>query len=244
MRKFPLAAAALLVCAVAGPARAQQPLSLDNPAARPSVQERCAEAAAEVRAGSADEWRLACEAAAQALHLLARCHIAPRSPVRIELSGEVRRPLGGVVFGLFDPKQEKVLITQYAKVASLAGGTPFSDLPRPDFYRSMIVHEVIHAVMHQNYKRPPASHAAYEYAAYALQIESLSPDVRKVFLETVDIGVDESEFAFNDAILAFDPFFFAARAYEHFRASPDGCAHLGALLAGDAAFIWVRGPSR
>jgi hypothetical protein len=47
-----------------------------------------------------------------------------------------------------------------------------------------------------------------------------------------------------DAILAFDPFFFAARAYEHFRASADGCAQLQALLAGDAAFIWVRGPSR
>jgi hypothetical protein len=160
------------------------------------------------------------------------------------LSGEVRRPLGGVVFGVFDPKQGKVLITRYAKVASLAGGTPFSGLPLPDFYRSLIVHEVIHGVMHQNYKRPPTSHAAYEYAAYALQIESLPPEVRKAFLETVDIGTDASEFAFNDAILAFDPFVFAARAYEHFRTSANGCARLHALLAGDAAFIWVRGSSR
>jgi hypothetical protein len=233
-------AAALFVCAAAGPALAQQPSSLDNQATHPGVQERCAEAGVDVKAASAEEWRLACEAAAQALRLLARCHIAPHSPLRIELSGEVRRPLGGVVFGLFDPKQEKVLITQYAKVASLAGGTPFSGLPRPDFYRSLIVHEVIHGVMHQNYKRPPASHAAHEYAAYALQIESLPPDVRKTFLETVDIGTDESEFAFNDAILAFDPFFFAARAYKHFRASADGCAQLHALIDGEVAFIWTQ----
>ena len=141
---------------------------------------------------------------------------------------------------MFDPRQEKVLITRYEQVASLASGTPFSQLPQRAFYESLIVHEVVHGVMHKNYKRPPASHAAYEYPAYALQIESLPSDVRKTLLQTVDIGADESEFAFNDAILAFDPFFFAARAYEHFRASADGCAHLHALLEGEVAFIWTR----
>jgi hypothetical protein len=235
MLKFPLAGAALLIAGVmASPTRAQQPPSLD-----PGIQRRCTEAGVEVKAASAEEWRLACEAATEALKLLARCHIAPRVPVRVELSSEVRRPFGGVVFGLFDPKQEKVLITQYTNVASLVSDTPFGGLPRPDFYKSLIVHEVIHAVMHQNYWRPPGSHAAYEYAAYALQIESLPPDVRKTFLQTVNVGADETEFAFNDAILAFDPFFFAARAYAHFARSPDGCTHLRALLEGEVAFIWA-----
>jgi hypothetical protein len=42
---------------------------------------------------------------------------------------------------------------------------------------------------------------------------------------------------FSDPILFFDPYFFAARAFHHFKASPNGCAHLTALLEGDVAFI-------
>jgi hypothetical protein len=241
MLKFPLAGAVLIAGAMVNSTLAQQVSTLGNPTARSSLQGQCD---VDVTATSADEQRLACKAAAQALHLLGRCDISPRGPLRIEVSSEVRRPFGGTVFGLFDPKQDKVLITQPANITSLASSTPFGELPQRAFYKSLIVHEVIHAVMHQNYKRPPSSHAAYEYAAYALQIESLPPDVRKTFLQAVNIESDGSEFAFNDAILAFDPFFFAARAYQHFRASADGCAHLHALLAGDAPFIWVRGSSR
>jgi hypothetical protein len=241
MLKFPLASAVLIGCAMVTPVHAQQPLSaaLDNPATRLGVQERCTEASIDVTAASVDERRLACDAAAQALQLLARCTIAPRRPLRIELSNEVQRPFGGRVFGMFDPRQEKVLITRYEQVASLASGTPFSQLPQHEFYKSLIVHEVVHGVLHQNYKKRPGSYAAYEYPAYALQIESLPSDVRKTLLQTVNIGASESEFAFNDAILAFDPFFFAARAYQHFRASADGCTHLHALLEGEVAFIWA-----
>jgi hypothetical protein len=191
-------------------------------------------------AASANERLLACEAAAQALQLLARCAISPRRPLRIELANEVRRPLGGPIFGLFDAREEKVLVTQHENVASLLSGTPFSQLPQREFYKSLIVHEVVHAVMHQNYKMRPGSHAAYEYPAYALQIESLPSDVRDKFLETLNVGADASEFAFNDSILAFDPYFFAARAYQHFMASANGCVHLHALIDGEAAFIWTR----
>ena len=109
MLKLLLAGAVLIVCAMVTPVHAQQPLSaaLDNPAARPGVQERCTEASIDVTAASADERRLACDAAAQALQLLARCTISPRRPLRIELSNEVRRPFGGTVFGLFDPGRKK-----------------------------------------------------------------------------------------------------------------------------------------
>ena len=45
------------------------------------------------------------------------------------------------------------------------------------------------------------------------------------------------EFVFNDAILLFDPFFFAVHAYEHLNSATDGCAQLHALLDGQAAFV-------
>jgi hypothetical protein len=240
MLKRALAAALLLASATATRGYAQQAVSaLDKPAG-PGVQQRCREVPVDVSSASPGERYLACDAAAQALRRLARCNISPRTPLRIEMSSEVRRPLGGTIFGGFDPARENILVTRYENVARLVAGTPFGLLPQGEFYKSLIFHEVIHAVMHQNYKRPPANHAAYEYPAYALQIESLPRDVRERFLQAFDIGADKNEFRFSDAILAFDPFFFAARAYEHFGASADACTQLHALIDGPVAFIWTQ----
>jgi uncharacterized protein DUF6639 len=246
MLKSPLAGAALIACAMVSPVQAQQPVSaaLYSSTTQSGSQERCTEGPVDVMAASAKERRLACEAAAHALRLLGRCNVSPQRPLLIELSNDVRRPFGGPIFGMFDPRQEKVLITQYENAASLMNGTPFGQLPEVEFYKSIIVHELIHSVMHQNYKKRPVSHAAYEYAAYALQIESLPSDVRDKFLQTINVGADTNAFMFTDSILSFDPFFFAARAYQHFRGSADGCAQLHALLEGEVPFIWTRPLSR
>jgi hypothetical protein len=129
-------------------------------------------------------------------------------------------------------------VTQEANIPFLARGTPYDELPRIDFYRSLIVHEIIHGAMHQNLKRAATSHAAYEYPAYALQIESLPSNVRDAFLQSSigdRVGRDNS--VFNDTVLFFDPFYFAARAYKHFKTSPDGCANLTALLDGEVDVI-------
>jgi len=202
-----------------------------------AAQERCPEAPVDVTAPSSEERRLACSAAFDALQLLARCGISPRRSLHVQIMSEVRHPFSGGIFGLFDTKQERVLVTQEANIPSLIRDTPYAKLPQRDFYRSLIVHEVIHGVMHQNLKRPAATHAAYEYPAYALQIESLPAVVREKFLRSFDQTAMTSDFVFNDSVLFFDPYFFAARAHKHFKASPDRCAHLAALLEGEVSFI-------
>jgi len=205
--------------------------------ARPANTERCPDAPVDVTAESADERRLACSAAADAIQRLDACGITLRRPLRVQITSEVRHPFSGAVFGLFDTKQERVLVTQEANIPALVKGTPYAMLPRRDFYRSAIIHEVIHGVMHQNLKRPASTHAAYEYPAYALQIEALPPSVRDMFLQSFDQRAIKANSVFSDSILLFDPYFFAARAYEHFKASADGCSHLAAILEGKVSFI-------
>ena len=199
--------------------------------------DRCPDAPVDVMATSPDERRLACSAANEAIQRLDACGINLRRPLHVQIMSEVRHPFSGAIFGLFDTKQERVLVTQEANMPALVEGTPYAMLPQRDFYRSLIIHEVIHAVMHQNLKRPVSSHAAYEYPAYALQIEALSAGVRDMFLQSFDQQAIKANSIFSDAILLFDPYFFAARAYEHFKASPDGCAHLAGILEGEVSFI-------
>jgi hypothetical protein len=179
--------------------------------------------------------RAVCAASATALGLLARCEIAPHRPVRIEVDGEVLHPLRRKIFGMFDIARETVRIANAQAAAALAVDTPYERLPAADFWRSLIVHEVVHAVLHQNLQADLQSHAAYEYPAYALQLESLPANVREDFLASVQKRSDA--FIFNDIVLHFDPYYFAANAYAHFTGSGDGCAHLQAILAGRATFV-------
>jgi hypothetical protein len=170
--------------------------------------------------------------------MLGRCGIAARRPVLVRIVPEVRHPRGGQpIFGLFDTAQERILVSGYASAVALVKDTPFSVLPVPEFYQSLIVHEIVHGVLHQNYGRQPKSHAAYEYPAYALQIEFLPASMRDQFLQAFDRTPVRSGFVFSDTILFFDPFSFAARAYQHFKSAPDGCAHIRSLLDGEAEFV-------
>jgi hypothetical protein len=155
---------------------------------------------------------------------------------------EVRHPLGKrTIFGFFDSKLETAFVTREGSLTPLLAGTAYEQLPLRDFFRSLIVHEVVHGVMHQNLERQQSSYAAYEYPAYALQIASFPPAVRDRFLQSVSSNVGANEFIFNDTVLFFDSDFFAAHAYRHFAAS-DGCNHLSALLKGDVPFIPVLPP--
>ena len=220
--------------------RVDQSLTGGKPTKLAGLQ-RCPQALVDVTASSADERRLVCSAAKDALQLLGRCGISLRRPLDVHILSEVRHSFGPI-FGLFDVKQQRVLVTREVNIPALVKDTPYAKLPQRDFYSSLIVHEVIHGVMHQNLKRPATTHAAYEYPAYALQIASLAPSVREEFLQSFDqTALNDRTTLFNDSVLFFDPYFFAARAYHHFKAAADGCARLNALLEGEVAFI---APSR
>jgi hypothetical protein len=205
--------------------------------AKVAERDQCPGAPVDVTAASSEERGFVCSAASDAIRLLDSCGISPRKPIDVRIMSEVRHPLGSVVFGLFDTKHERVLVTQEANIPSLVKDTPYAQLPQHDFFRSLIVHEVVHGIMHQNLKRPAVSHAAYEYPAYALQIASLPPHVRNAFLQSFDQTAIADKSLFNDPVLFFDPYFFAASAYHHFKASTNGCSHLTALLEGEVSFI-------
>ena len=199
--------------------------------------ERCPGLAVEIVAGSAFERGLVCSSAATTLRLLERCNIGLKRLLRVEIVSEVRHPFSGPILGMFDPARERVLVTQEASVPALVKDTPYAALPLRAFYNSLVVHEVVHGVMHQNLERKPSTHAAYEYPAYALQLESLPTEVRDVFLRSFDKMALKSDSLFSDPVLFFDPYFFAARAYHHYRAAPDACTRLTGLLSGEVAFI-------
>lgn len=204
--------------------------------AHPTSTARCIDTMVDVSATSSDERRLVCSAVYLALRALGRCGIYPRRPFHVQTAHDVLHPFSGVVLGLFNTRLERVLVTQEANIQHLTQGTPFNELRQHDFFQSLIVHEVVHAVMNQNFGQTPTSRSAHEYPAYALQLASLPAKERKKYLDSVDEGGD-GEFFFNDYVLSFNPFLFAARAYRHYASSSNSCSRLHATLTGNATFI-------
>jgi hypothetical protein len=187
----------------------------------------------EVSATTRRERELVCAGAHQALDLLALCGIRPRETIDIRIRPEVRHPLAGLIFGYYDLGERRITIASLDGLPALMDGTPYAGLPPTDFYKSLVVHEVVHSVMHQNLGAGVHTQASYEYPAYALQIASLPGAAREQFMKAFESERLERPIPLNDTILSFAPYLFAARAYNHFITSADGCLLLREALKGE-----------
>ena len=186
-----------------------------------------------VSGANEDESVLIRAGAQQALDLLARCRITPRETIDIRVEEGVRHPLAGLIFGYYDLEARHIVLAHLPSIPALMQGTPYEGIPHRDFFQSLAVHEVVHSVMHQNMKQSAQNQASYEYPAYALQIAALPVEARALFLKAFDSERIRKAAPFSDTILSFAPYFFAARAYEHFVGSPDGCERLRTIMTSE-----------
>jgi hypothetical protein len=207
-----------------------------RPLAADSVDdEKCLQGLISINAPSEVERSSGCDASVAAIARLKECGIKLRRPVSIFVAHSVRTPMGSEVFGLFDPEQDMVSVTALRGLPRLAAGTPYEALPPLVLFKSVVVHETVHAVMEQNYARKPSSRAAYEYPAYAVQMELLSTELAGV-AQTRLLEADNS-FLLNDIVLGFNPFLFAARAHQHLQGDADRCLSLRQSVEDSTEFI-------
>jgi hypothetical protein len=207
-----------------------QPLSVHTP-------KQCTDLLVHVAGGSDVEQAAVCDAAGYAIARLEQCAIAQRRPINIELRDVVRDPFGSRIFGRLDLQHDVVFLTSFASLEALARDTPYQSFALAEFHRSLAVHEVVHAVMNHNYRRQPTTRAAWEYPAYAIQLESLPAETRESFLLAKAAKTPWDGSLLNDIILAFDPYYFAAMAYQHLSSSRNRCASLHEVLTGGPNFI-------
>lgn len=84
-----------------------------------------------------------------------------------------------------------------------------------EMHRSVIVHEVTHLITNGNFEYANPSGGLAEYLSYYIQIEALTPDLRKTVLDAIP-----GTFAFlshiNMMIHHYDPHAFGVAAFRHF----------------------------
>jgi len=173
-----------------------------------------------------------CTATVAAREHLAQCGLPQRRPVTVEIRAEIDGPADHCA-GLYECGSARIALIPPDGVASvMPPESIFAPLPPGDYYDSLVVHELVHALMDQAECSDARCDADREYVAYALQIDSLSPANRELVERFREIERPVDPARLNDFLLFMKPDVFAAHAWAHFDEPGNGCAFVADLVAG------------
>lgn len=181
-----------------------------------------------------------CDSSEKALLQLAACHLPLREQVTIAVVEKVRHPADYDCFAFADCTTENIEVTDPRIIPeiTLKDGI-YQKIPVGYLFDSLIVHELTHLLIHQSHQ-DRISETDHEYMAYAMQLQSLPPASRQVFLDQIDPADPIDPARINSFLMMSNPTLFAGLAWAHFSAPENGCAHFERIMNGDATFqIWT-----
>ncbi|MCB1772002.1 MAG: hypothetical protein KDI88_00175 [Gammaproteobacteria bacterium] len=174
---------------------------------------------------------LICDAAARAREFFRSFGIGIRQSIRIEASSEA----GGLPhIGSFSLTDRIVRLTGQRRAGSeMAGDTLFGLPLNETLYRSVVVHELAHAIANQHFVDARPSLVAQEYIAYVAQLSTLETATRARILAANSLPAYASVDEMSSTYYAMDPSGFGIKVYRHFLSLDDPGAFLRGLLSGD-----------
>ncbi len=193
----------------------------------------CGAVQATVTAASRGEAREACTAVAQAVDFFARQGLPVGARIDLHLveslpPAEATSTRGGVYLH----SQRRAYVLRRARWE--ATGAPFGLPMTTALYRSIIVHEVAHAIVASHFTIDRPDVTAHEYLAYAAQIDSLPSALRERILKESAPSTREASAQFNLFVLGMNPDRFATLAWRHWHQPENGSAFVQQVLAGQA----------
>ena len=218
----------VLVAALCGLASGPAP-------AAPPVR-ACDTAGITVSAASPEEARMACDVAAETGARLGRFGLRLHAPVRIEITEHLDAAPGTCV-ALYSTEERKLQVLPVDCLEGQPGRASAFPRMRPELlFESLIVHELAHAYMDQAAQERFLPRVAYEYFAYAVQLDALPEADRSRILAKAAVGPPVDFEQINDAVLNLSPLRFAAMSWLHFKREGGDAALVQRILTGKLLF--------
>lgn len=173
---------------------------------------------------------LVCEAANEAVRLLATCGIVQRSPFRARIVVDLPEECPPSALGFFDASTDQVIVASYEECLEMTDSEDRFGIPmsRP-LYRSLLVHEFAHALVNQN---ADIERTAHEYIAYVTQFASMESDLRNRIMTKYPHHNPIEDRELNSSYFYLSPPDFAVKAYSHFNMPGKGCGFVQDLVQG------------
>jgi len=186
----------------------------------------------EIRGGLDDERQIACDGIDRALHILQECGLPSRTALRVRLMDVQPSHCGVKVHGLFDASDGEISLGRPTVCAEQAPeGSLYRLIPAPLAFLSVAGHEAAHALLFAG-GLGTGRLQEHEYIAGVVQFALIPDDTRAALLAQLDLPASVGIWQFNALAYALDPLRYAALAWQHFSAEPDGCALLRAMAEG------------
>jgi len=205
-----------------------QPLSSHASA----TSHQCTNAPVVINAEKSLDHQDICNTAAAALAFFGRLNFRLAHPLIIKIVKNLPNRVSENAIAFYKEKEQKIVLLSYTefKKKSAWFGVPINR----SMYRSLVTHEVSHAVASCNYSISEPTIHSQEYVAYVAMFAMMNPVLRtRVLAANPGTGFD-TESEINELTYAFDPMHFGVQAYRHYLKEEHGDAFLVKILSGDA----------
>ena len=217
-----------LVCLLAAPGAVAVEATTKVP--QSTRETRCADGQVLVRSEDGSNASIVCGAARDAVAFLESQGLRAPAEVSIEVARKLPVVAGPSAAGCYLKRENRVIVLGYAEFKDFGSwfGLPIDR----DLYRSLIVHEVAHAVGACNFgvEFPPIE--ATEYVAYVTMFATMDPSLRAHALAQFPGEGYDKEAEINSTIYMLDPMRFGTQAYRHYLKPGNGREFLRAVVAG------------
>jgi hypothetical protein len=212
-----------------------------------AAERRCAGSNATIYAESDADARLACDGVADAVGFLSEQGFTVDTVMWIDILDSVfahraENPAFRVL-GQFDAEQNRIMVTSTKGQHEMAAEKPIFGVPAPydhALFRSVVAHEVAHAIAEENFRVDEPSRLAHEYIAYIVQLATMPANLQQQILERHPGPGFVSELEIHPIIYGMDPDLFAVKAYRHYRRPEVGVAFLQSMLHRDLISIFPQ----
>lgn len=193
---------------------------------------RCATRNVVVHSARRDDALTACEGALGAIGFLASQGLETRGPVSIDIVQALPSDASDTAAGCYVPAKRRAFVLYYREFTKQ--GSWFQIKVDRALYRSVVAHEVAHAIAAANFKLAQPAIQAHEYIAYVTMFATMAPAQRRRVLSNYAGSGFENDVQMSSTIYFFDPMRFGVQAYRHFLGQASGRDYLRAVLTGNA----------
>lgn len=192
----------------------------------------CANSLISIRADEPVDHHDICNSAEDALDFFNQLDMGLSHPLVIEIVPNLPDWMSETAVGCYQEEEQKVFVLTFSafEKREVWFGVPVNR----SMYRSLVIHEVAHAVASCNFAIPDPTIHAEEYVAYVAMFAIMNPDFRaRILAANPGVGFD-SELEINEITYSFNPMRFGVQAYRHYLRREHGDAFLLKALSGNA----------
>lgn len=176
---------------------------------------------------------IACEAAEDALRFFAANELETTGVVEVHLVSKLPDVAGSSSYGCYDHPSRNVYMLFFSNCLEQG---PWAGLPVDrTLYKSLLTHEVAHAVAAANFSVPKPGVLAHEYLAYVTMFATMPISQRKRVLKNFPGQGFDSVDQMSVTYYLMDPLRFGAEAYRHFLKLDDEKTFLKDVLSGQVS---------